>query len=185
MSALNNRQKWVLVDMARRAFNLAGAQARGMRREARGEHEGSFCVGRNDTLQDALNALAANGSEGCFETWRHEQVKLACGKNGLRLCSQLDYKAVEAHFQHLLGEDGRAFVADQRHQTEAVRQARHKLNEALERNGFHVSYAEVICRKQFKVELDGAAAQQLWKIVYTVNKRGAARRRQEREEVVA
>lgn len=210
MSALTKGQKLEFVGpngLARRAFNLEGARARGQRQDhltpalspRGGEGEtvstltGIFAIGRFPSLQDALNALAANGSEACFTTWRHEQVKLAVGKNGLRLCSQLDYQGLRRHFLHLLGEDGQALKADLRHQSEPTRQARAVLAKALQRWGFHSSYAEAICRNQYKVELDDATPKQIWQIVYTVNKRGAKRKREalssaanmQKEEVAA
>ena len=190
MSALTNKQKFVLAQMARRAFNLEGAKMRGRHltpalspRGGEGEtvsaSAGVFCGGRHETLQEALRALAANGgSDGCFETWRHEpQVKLACGKNGLRLCSQLDYKAVERHFQQLLGEDGRAFKADQRWQSEPRRQAESILVKACARHGFHLSYADAICRSVHGMSLDDAETPVIWKVIYTVNNRGGKRKR--------
>jgi hypothetical protein len=186
MSALSNKQKWILSAMAERAFRLIGAKVRGSFRTGTGdEAKGPFAAGQFATLQETLDALAANGSAACLETWRHEQVRLAVGKGGLRLCDQLDYSKVEAHFQALLGEDGKALKADVRSASESRRQMEYNVDAACQRWGFQLSYAEAICRAAHHVSLQEADARTLRMVLYTINNRGAARRRKQQEGVTA
>lgn len=151
MSTLNNNQKTRLAMLASRAFNLLGAQARG-----RGE--------------------AWDQSAVAFKAWRHEEVAKACGKAGLRCCSQLDYKAVEAHFLNLLpGQAGQAFNAQVKSHTEAERQQQWLIVAACERWGYHLSFAEALCQAIHKKPLADADARILRLVLITVNKRGAAK----------
>ena len=146
MSALTNEQKRHLAQLSERAFNRAAAQARG----------------RGETVDTSTKARTA---------WRHAEVVKACGKLGLCCCSQLDYKAVEAHFLDLLGEHGRAFNAQMRAATEERRQAEAILSNACKRAGLHLNYAAAICQNQFKCSLFDASTDQLWKLIFTVRNR--------------
>lgn len=153
MSApLSNYQKRHLSQLARRALNHTRALARG-----RGEE---FNVTEED--------------------YRHEQVIEACGKHGLRCCSQDDYKAVEAHLLDKLGQHGPAFNAQVRAATEKRRVAEFKLDAELKAAGLHVNYANAICQRQFNCTIFDATERQLWNLVYTVRNRAAAKRRQAR-----
>lgn len=172
MSALSKTQKFHLVQLAQRAFNLAGAKARGAGLGASG-----LTPGACDDLQSSLAALAANGSAACFTSWRHEHVGLAVKKAGLRLCDQLDYNPLVSYFNHLLGEDGKALNAALKANTEAVRQFAHLIQAACRRWDFHLGYAEKICRDKFQKSLDEADEPQLRQVLYTLNNRGAARKR--------
>lgn len=119
---------------------------------------------------------SAERETGDADSFRHAEVIRACGKHGLRCCSQDDYKRVEAHFLWLLGEDVKAFHANLRAETEPVRTARAVLERECGRFGFQLSYPAAICRQQFHVELNSASEKQLWNLVYTIRNRGAARR---------
>ena len=143
MSTLNNEQKRKLANLARRAFNLAGARLRGDASAGKLRPAGG-------NLQEDLEALALNGSDACFTTWRHEQVFLACDKHGLRLCTQLDYQKVRAHFLDLIGQTDKAFNAHLRGQTEELRQWLWKINHALAVAGYATEFADRICRDQNK-----------------------------------
>ena len=103
--------------------------------------------------------------------FRHHEIGAACGKLGLRCCSQDDYKIIEAHFLNLLGESGRALTALVRHQTNPRRVAEYKLVQACEAAGVNLGYAAAICRNMFKCELDDAGADQIWKLTFTVKNR--------------
>ena len=181
MSALTNPQKKALVALARRAFNRAGAQARG-----RG-------VSPSAKLHDAPSAealsdrLDANGNAACFETWRHEQTERACGKHGFRLCTQADYGALTAHFQNLLGEPGKALRDDLQGDptTNQGRQYRHLIARACGQYGFTIDYVEGICRNQNKCELGSATPQQLQRLLFTVHNRGRAKQRRSSQPVPA
>jgi hypothetical protein len=155
VSALTRRQKGYLAQLATRAFNLEVARARG--REC-GEM-------RSDAAAQ--------------EAWRHEEVGKACGKEGLRCCSQLDYRAVEGHFLGLLGETKRAFSAHLASATEGRRQAEAVLSRELTRAGLSPGYVETICQRQYRCSVLDAGEKQLWSLVYTVRNRAAARRRKE------
>jgi hypothetical protein len=106
-----------------------------------------------------------------FNDWRHEQVATACGKLGLRCASQADYKAIEAHFLQLVGQEGKALKALVRSQTEGRRQAEYKLVKECESAGFHISYAEKICWNQNRCSLFDASEKQIWKVFFTVRNR--------------
>lgn len=110
--------------------------------------------------------------------WRHEQVLEACGKLGLRGCSQDDYHTVKAHFLDLAGEPGQALQVDIRGQTNPERIARWKLEEACRVYGFEISYPAAIARRQFHgAALDDLNRKQLWSLVFTIINRGRAKRR--------
>lgn len=154
-SSLTNKQKGALAKLARRAFALVCAQARG-----RGE-------------EPETNTKA-------FDRWRHEQVLEATGKNGLRCCDQDDFLKVRGHFHTLLGEDGKAFNDYMREGTDERRRAEVLLLQNLEKFGFKNDYAEAICMRMFKCHVLEASKDQLMNLVYTVRKRGYARRRKEK-----
>ncbi len=115
---------------------------------------------------------------GTPEEFRHDEVARACGKIGLRCCSQGDYKRVEAHFLFLLGEDGQALNAHLRAETEPKRQAEAVLRRNLAECGLPWSYAEAICRQQNKgAGISEVPERRVWNLVFTVRNRGAARRK--------
>lgn len=148
-------QKRLLSQLAARAFRRECALARG-----RGEDP--------------------DASWRAHETWRHQQVAAACGKLGLRCCSQDDYKLVEAHFLHLLGEDGRAMAALVRHQAQPRSTAEAVLWRELQQAadvGITREYVAAICRRQFGCSLLDASENHLWHLVYTVRNRAAEKRR--------
>lgn len=153
MSPLSHNQKRYLSQLSNRAFDRAAADADGQ------------------SFYDDFPSTRAR------EQFRHDEVAKACGKIGLRCCSQQDYKRVEAHFLNLLGEPGRAFNAHVRAETEAVRQAEAVLRRECQRFGFDLSYPAAICARQFRVTLADASEKQLWNLVYTVRNRGNARQR--------
>ena len=147
MSApLSNLQKRDLSKLASRAFARECAIARG----------------RGETPDSTTKATDA---------FRHGQVALATGKNGLRCCSQDDYKIVEAHFLNLLGETGRAMNALAQHQSNTRRVAEYKLTQACREAGVNIGYAAAICQRVFKCCLDDASAEVIWKVMFTVKNR--------------
>ena len=153
---LTNDQKRILSPLARRAFNRELALARG----------------RGEKLAD-LNE----------QKLRHEHVARACGKLGLRCCTQDDYGAVKAHFLDLLGEHAQAFRAVHHGEGNARRVAEYKLVQACEGAGLTLAYAAKICANQFKCALEDATEKQLWCLMFTVQNRG--RKVTFREEVAA
>jgi hypothetical protein len=108
---------------------------------------------------------------------RHAECVKATGKPGLTACTQDDYKPLLAHFLALAGQDGAAFNAAVDHGTEPKRIALYKLNEALGKAGLPMAYAAAISRRKHHCEPADLTAAQLWQLVFTINTRGAARRR--------
>lgn len=157
MSApLSNKQKAWLSQLSVRAFNRLGALARG----------------RQEYFYDDLPESVAQ------EKFRHAEVAKACGKLGLRCCSQDDYKLVEAHFQELLGHHGQAFNAQVKAATETRRVVEHKIVEACREFGFALSYANKICTAQnHGATLEEVDEKKLWHIFYTIRNRGLKRGR--------
>jgi hypothetical protein len=149
MSApLTNVQKRTLAQLARRASGLLAAKARG-----RGEEW---------ILTD--------------EEFRHQEVIKAVSKAGLRCCTQNDYSAVKAHFLELLGQHGAAFNAQVRAATEERRTIEYKIVQSCKEFGFHLSYADKICRAQnHGAGLDEVDGKKLWNIFFTIRNRGRKR----------
>lgn len=112
--------------------------------------------------------------------FRHAEVAKAVSKAGLRCCSQADYASVKAHFLHLAGRDGEAMTWHMRAQTEPRRQAETVLFrevQAAAAAGITPKYVEAICCTQYRCCIAEASANQLWKLVYTVRNRAAAKRK--------
>lgn len=149
---LSNDQKRILSNLARRAFNLEGAKARG----------------RGETW---------DGSATAEVDWRHAQVGKAVGKIGLRCCDQADYKIVEAHFLALLGETGKAMNALVRSQTNERRQIEHKICEVLATMRKPINYAASTCKQMFRTSLEDASVDQLWRIFYALNKQATKQKK--------
>jgi len=156
MSApLTRSQKAYLAQLSERAFNRSAAIARG-----RGESPATDTRTR--------------------DTWRHQQVAQACGKLGLRCCSQDDYKLVEGHFLEALGDHAQAFEAFTRAATNDRRVAEYKLREACKEAGLSLNYANAICRNQNRgANLDQVDARVLWRLVYTIRNRRHSRHHQQ------
>jgi hypothetical protein len=103
--------------------------------------------------------------------WRCEQQFLAVGKESLTDCVQADYLKLKAWFLNLKGESGRAVKTHLRDAVQEKTIALHKLKESCADRGLKLSYAETICRSQFKCDLDQANAKQLWNLNFTVRNR--------------
>jgi hypothetical protein len=151
-AALANNQKAYLAQLARKGFEKQRAEARA---------EGAVFAGGELFLNALLND---------FEEWRHEQVSRACGKAGLRCCTQSDYNAVKAHFLQMVGADGAAMKALVRAQTDGVRTARAVLDRELTKAGLKPAYAEAIVRRKYKCGLVEASEKQVWTVVYDVRR---------------
>lgn len=151
-------QKKYLALLARRACNRAAALARG-----RGDEPGPELLDQ--------------------EAFRHQAVVAACGKAGLRCCSQDDYGVVKGYLLEQLGEHGAAFEAQYHQQTNDRRVAEAVLVRECERAGLRLAYAEAICRRQYRLGLFEASEKQIWSLVFTVrNRASASRRKQKREQ---
>ena len=153
-AALTNEQKYKLSKMAAEAMILEKAKA----------------LGRGEEWPWARDG----------DAWRRAEVAKACGKMGLRCCSQDDFGAVKGHFLNLKGETGRAFkalvhgdpVANERRQLE------HNILRHCAALGKDITYANSICRRQNKRDLLDATNAQLMKVFIAlevaVRKRGKA-----------
>ncbi len=108
---------------------------------------------------------------GDFNAWRRDEQEKAVGQTSLTVCCQADYNMLVAHFEGLAGEGTKEFQAAYRDLDERTRQARHLLEDALNDRDLDLSYAEAICRTQYKRGLDEATADQLWRIKFTVENR--------------
>jgi hypothetical protein len=176
-SPLSNLQKAKLAKLARRAFNRSAAIARG-----RGE-DPAAAIAAAIAAALGVDAPRSDAPRSTLKTaFRHHHVAAACGKPGLTLCTQDDYKLVEAHFLDLLGESGRALNSLVDGAANPRRIAEHKLHQACTEFGFTLGYAEAICRRQNRgAGLQDVDAKTLWNLVFTIRNRGNARRRNQQE----
>jgi hypothetical protein len=158
MSALAKNQKAYLAQLARKAFEVKREEAR-----------------RDGAVLDG--GIYMNAMLNDFEEWRHEEVARACGKLGLRCCTQNDYGAVKGHFLAMLGAEGAAVKAMVRGEGNDGRIARYKLRQELEAGGLKWSYGESICRNKYKCDLANANTKQVWTIVFDVRRSVAAKKR--------
>lgn len=126
--------------------------------------------------REAFDQRGGECKLGPLDEWRHEQVRIATGKPGLTACAQGDYKKLLAHFLMLKGETGRAMNAHLDDSTEERRVAAYKLQSALQKAGLTPSYAEAICKRQFRTTVAECSAKQLWNLFYTITNRATARR---------
>ena len=124
----------------------------------------------------AREAYALQFTDWEFPEWRHAEQEKACGKASLCDCTQADFLRLKSHFLRLSGEEGEARRVETRAATEPRRIARYKLMQALAERGLAPGYAEAICRRQYHCGLDDASEKQLWRLVFTVRSRRAARR---------
>lgn len=143
---LDKNQKRILSQLAQRAWNREAAMARA----------------RGHTLTEPI------------DNYRHRHVAQACGKLGLRCCSQDDYGAVKGHFLDLLGEHTQAFQAVHRGEGNGRRVAEFKLVDACKTAGVDITYADRICRTQFRCTIEEASERQLWCLVFTLRNRRKA-----------
>jgi len=146
MSCLSDKQKRLLSQLSARAYSRQAALARG--------------VGQQPDM-----------SYKAYDEFRHREVALATGKAGLRCCSQDDYKTIEAHFYHLLGEDGRALNSLVREATNENRVWETKITRQLAAMGKpdNLNYAAGICKQMFHgLSILEASPQQLRKIYFAL-----------------
>lgn len=108
---------------------------------------------------------------GDFGEWRTQQAQIACGKR-ISEATNDDYNRLKSHFYNLGGNSGAAFKATMADGSEGTRRAMHNLEAALYTFGLKMPYAESICRDQFRCSLAQATAEQIEKVMFTVNTRG-------------
>jgi hypothetical protein len=137
---------------------------------------------------DKLGAVHPDSDEGRareLERFRHVEVAKACGKMGLRCCSQDDYGAVKGHFLHLLGEDDKALSAMVNGDAEANqrRTAEMKIVAKCQEMGKRIAYADGICRRMTRGKgLQEVTAKTLWKVFFALKYANGEARRGARSE---
>lgn len=127
-----------------------------------------------ELIRPAFARAGAEADGQSFDEWRLSQVLRACGKAGLRCCSQDDYGAVKAHFLAALGREGQAMAAAVRGAPAANRrrQAAWALRNQWQRMGLSEGYAAGICRQMSRGAETLATASEgtLWKVYYALRK---------------
>jgi len=118
---LTNRQKAYLAMLAKEAFDKCGAR--------------SAC---------GAGPLAVSLAE---EKFRHSEVARACGREGLRCCSQDHYGLVKSHFLGLLGREGGAVQAYVRQASNGLRVIAWKIVERCREYNIPLAKADGICRQ--------------------------------------
>lgn len=134
----------------------------------------------------ARTSKIVNRTSAAETDWRHEQVALACGKFGLRCCSQDDYGAVKAHFLHILKRDGAALKALVNGSAEANqrRQALWHLDKAMTALGVGRAYAEGTARRMFHgTTLDNLGTNQIWSVTKALRARASQLKRKGAEAI--
>lgn len=118
-------------------------------------------------VQLSRKAWIANGCPGCEHDFRHAEAITACG---LRVseASQRQWAALKAHFENIAGSPDRAINTLIRENDNARRVALYKLKESCRLRGLNLAYANAICRRQNRCDLDDANAAQLWRLNFTV-----------------
>lgn len=108
-----------------------------------------------------------------LEDWRHEIAIRACGVR-ISEATQDHWADLKTAFLDLAGDPVGAMRTQLREGDNKRRIALHKLTKACEQRGLAMSYAESICRDQFKVPVSQASAKQIWCLFFTISKRGNA-----------
>lgn len=144
-------------------------------------HGGALSNAQKATLcimsREAFDARADAHADDDFAEWRHEQQRVACGKDSLRDAVQTDYLAIRSHFKNLLGNSGGAFRDAVRAQTDDRNIALVKLRNECAIADIALEYANRICRAQNKCALTEASGKQLWRLIFTIRNRASARRK--------
>lgn len=112
-----------------------------------------------------------------FNTWRRDEVERAVGLPGLRACGNNHYLPLCAHFESMVGEDGKALNHLLAESTDKNRQIEHLIVTALAAAHLPITYAEKIARDKFKCGVMDCDERQLRFILITVKARAASRRR--------
>lgn len=112
-----------------------------------------------------------------IDEWRKREQLSKFGLKSLTEATQDQYSDIKAYFQALAGNLAGAYQTSRHGEDNPKRIARHNLNCALGRANLSPAYAQAICKQQFHCTLDEASDKQLRWLMFTINKRAAARRR--------
>ena len=115
-----------------------------------------------------------------LDAWRHEEIFKACGRGGLRACTQADYPRLMAHFLRILGRADAARAWDLRASCGGAAVARLKLRTEMDKAratiGDVESYVGAICRRQFGCDVRNATEKQTWSLYFTLRNRSRRKR---------
>lgn len=123
-----------------------------------------------DEKENLLNLFGNKTS--AYSAWRHNEQRLACGKESLCECSDADFCAIMAHFYLRLENPAKAnnwimrAATDRRRKVIAIIRAN-----CLSANISFPAYPEKICQSQFKCHLWHASEQQLFCVLSTTRNR--------------
>jgi hypothetical protein len=118
----------------------------------------------------AAEVQGITGGYKAADAWRHEISIKACGVR-ISEATQCHWADLKSAFEDLGGRPEKAFQTQMREGDNKRRVAMWKLTQALAAKGLQTAYAGVICRAQFKCQLEEASAKQLWCLFYTVTNR--------------
>ena len=120
----------------------------------------------------AAQAYAAQGITPAvtLPEWRRDTAILACGHR-ISQATKAHWADLKAAFQDLSGRPEKAFHTLMREGDNKRRVALHKLSQALKDKGLNPSYAQAICRSQFKCQIEDASAKQIWCLFFTISHR--------------
>lgn len=120
----------------------------------------------------AAQAYAAQGLSPAvtLAEWRRDTAIRACGCR-ISQATQAHWADLKSAFQDLSGHPEKAFHTLMREGDNKRRVALYKLTQALKSKGLNPSYAQAICRAQFKCQIEDASAKQIWCLFFTISRR--------------
>lgn len=111
-----------------------------------------------------------------FTDWRHAEIMVAVGKDGLTRCENEEFADICAHFADLAGHPDQALEWHLRAGGDRRRRIEFSLNAAMQRFGLSIPYAQSICRDQFRCQVEDASDVQLVNLIRTITARGRSKR---------
>lgn len=117
-----------------------------------------------------------------FDSWRHAQQEIACGRASLCTATQKDYLALRGHFRALAGHTRSAlrdFVASETNDSGYARKKlRHECRAAEDVIADPENYVRSIARNRFKTgDLEALSSKQIWSLVFDIRRNAQRRRR--------
>lgn len=126
--------------------------------------------GRLSMLAATAYAAQGIGPADALAEWRRDTAIRACGMR-ISEATQANWADLKSAFLDLAGKPEKSFACQMREGDNKRRIALHKLAAALAEKGLQPSYAQAICRNQFKVPLEEANAKQVWCLFFTIKNR--------------
>ncbi len=134
---LSNKQKGIICEVARRAFDR-------MLDSGSLEPRADICISEH------------------FKVWRRAEQLKTVGKPTLTACIQDDYNLLMAHFLDLAGEVEDALRYQEAAALDPKRLAENALREMCNKRGVTIEYANEICQQAWKLDLRDASVTQIW-----------------------